>query len=241
MTTDTEWVMAPRRPTPEMIAQTAIKTTDASDDDYCLARLAAKLLPSIPLSAPGALDAPDILAEIARDYRAMLSASPPSPRVGGEVLKALEEALNDWRIPDIYDADTGEHMPLADMLARECERDLTEAYNRVANLAEYLTDALSALKERRTMSEQPDNKMPTGTDLAAAIADGLIAAVVVCVSLGGLGWTIKAGLDFAYARWGYYGAPLGFLPAIFVLVFILTVGSVLFHKDGPANDQGDGQ
>ncbi len=65
------WVLVPREPTPEMLAYVAVRVQAAGKADYDLAQRAVALLP--PSDHP---DVGDILAEIARDYRAMISALP---------------------------------------------------------------------------------------------------------------------------------------------------------------------
>lgn len=62
-----EAIEAMRDPTPRMIAATAAQTQPASPDDYQLAQAALAFLP--PSEHP---DVADILADVARDHRAMI-------------------------------------------------------------------------------------------------------------------------------------------------------------------------
>lgn len=62
-----EAIEAMREPTPRMIAATAAQTQPASPDDYQLAQAALAFLP--PSEHP---DVADILADVARDHRAMI-------------------------------------------------------------------------------------------------------------------------------------------------------------------------
>lgn len=61
-------ITALMEPTEEMVAAVAVQTQPASAADYALALKAVKLLP-----ASEHPDAGDVLAEIARDHRAMIS------------------------------------------------------------------------------------------------------------------------------------------------------------------------
>lgn len=71
------WKLMPPACTPEMLAAVAIEVGAPSDEDHALASAAYSLLP--PVQHPDVLD---IIAEMARDYRAMLAAAPP-PSGGG--------------------------------------------------------------------------------------------------------------------------------------------------------------
>jgi hypothetical protein len=80
------WKLVPVEPTAVQIVATAVQAGDASHADYELAKEAAALLPPMGPLEPGALEVPDILAEIVRDYRSMLKAAPiPSSLKGSDV------------------------------------------------------------------------------------------------------------------------------------------------------------
>jgi len=70
-----DWVTVPKEPTPEMIAAVAPRTEQPSDADFLLADAAEQLLPPVTNRAQGRY----VLAEIVRDYRALLSAAPAAP------------------------------------------------------------------------------------------------------------------------------------------------------------------
>lgn len=63
-------LQALREPTPQMLADVAVKTQPASEADYALASRAVELLP--PSDHP---DAGDVLAELARDWRNFIDAA----------------------------------------------------------------------------------------------------------------------------------------------------------------------
>lgn len=63
-------IEAMREPTPRMIAATAVQTHPASEQDYRLAQAALRFLPSSDHP-----DVADILADVARDHRAMMDAA----------------------------------------------------------------------------------------------------------------------------------------------------------------------
>jgi len=72
------WRLVPDEPTAKMIAEVIVQTGPAALGDYELARQAASLLPPSPHP-----NGPDVLAELARDYRNMLAAAPSPPEGEG--------------------------------------------------------------------------------------------------------------------------------------------------------------
>lgn len=88
-----EWVLVPREPTARMLAAAVMSavSNDASEADKLAAGAVLELLP--PTGHP---DARTVIAEIARDYRAALSAAPlPSPpldRLGGGISSVSQSA-----------------------------------------------------------------------------------------------------------------------------------------------------
>lgn len=86
----TEWVLVPREPTPEVIADVVQRVDPASLADYEVAKAASALLP--PTGHP---DGPDVLAELVRDYRALVNASAAPASSASESGKAELIAFED--------------------------------------------------------------------------------------------------------------------------------------------------
>lgn len=74
------WVMVPNVPTPQMVAAAAVApvSADPTPEDWEIGLSALDYLP--PSEHP---DVGDILAELVRDYRAMIQAAPQPPQDAG--------------------------------------------------------------------------------------------------------------------------------------------------------------